>query len=476
MLRILVPVVLLATPTLRAERIVTLGDSLTFAYEAEFGFKFEFVEPPIGDGFGPTVRNWAEILNNPAYRKSSFDLGPRREITNYLTFPFSTLLIRHESNWAIPGLKIDQLRRFMEGSAFFTDLIGENPEFGLLAAALNLTSFDEAEDFNVTDLENQIRAQAARLTLFIGGNDVRGIYANVYNGLGAGNFTAEFLADTNAILTRVQNLNPSLQIVLVNVPHIGITPDIKSSYPTNPVKTGRVTAVLRDLNQQLAAVATTRGIGYADVFTPTLPLLDEATFCLQGIPFFNSGTTTGDLNHVWLNGELSANFHPNTNAQVLIANEIIHAFNRTYQNGIRPLSATEMLSGILGKSGSEIDMPFATWMTAHGLDSLSVDDDSDGDGLTAGVEFGLGLNPRLDDSEFVTHELTVSNNTPVLRLSYPVRLPTSTRYTLFPASSPDLTSPFTPIPSTSGVDGIDRAMIPVDGGRGFLRLEAHITP
>jgi hypothetical protein len=135
-----------------------------------------------------------------------------------------------------------------------------------------------------------------------------------------------------------------------------------------------------------------------------------------------------------------------------------------------------MLSGILGKSSAQIDMPFPNWMSAYGLDSLPVDDDSDSDGLTAGVEFALGLNPRLHDSEFVANNLTTSNDVPVLMLSYPVRLPAATNYTLFPTTSPDLISPFTPIPSTAGADGLTRALIPVSGGKGFLRLEADTAP
>ncbi len=454
-------------PVSRAEHIVTLGDSLTFAYEAEFGFQYNLGAGPVGDGFGPEVRNWAEILNDPNYRNSSFDLGSPRDIA---LGPF-TLLFRQDFNWAIPGLKVDQLRRFITGTDGFLDLIGENSEFSVLTQALGLSDFDEAVDFDLTGMEDQISNDAARLSLFIGGNDLRGVYGPIYNGNGAGSFVADFIADITAILDRVETLNPNIQVVLVNVPHIGITPLIRDDFPTDPVRTGRVTAVVRDLNQQLRTLASSRGIGYADVFTPTLPLLDEPTLCIQGITFENSGSTSGDSDFVWLNGSLSRNFHPNTNAQAVIANEIIHAFNRTYGTGIAPLSATEILDDLIGKPAGDLDMTFTQWMTRNGLDGLSATDDSDGDSVPAGLEFATGLDPRRNDSEFISSSVTEIGGSGALQLSFPVRLPTSSNFSLTAAASADLSVPFSAVSATAGADGLSRAEIPLNARAGFMRLE-----
>ena len=76
----------------------------------------------------------------------------------------------------------------------------------------------------------------------------------------------DFISDAAAVLDWVLALNPNIQIVVVNVPHIGITPDIKHSYPTDPVKTERVTAVLRELNRQPGASYATfkKGIEHPD--------------------------------------------------------------------------------------------------------------------------------------------------------------------------------------------------------------------
>ena len=458
-----------AAPVRAAEQCVTLGDSLTFAYEAEFCFDVL----GYGDGFDPDeVRNWIEILNDQSYRNESFDQGSRK---NLVAFLFFRLFFRSEYNWALPGLKIEQLRAFVTGEISIEDLIAGDT---LLAPLLTLSNFSATRDFNINDLETQIETTAERLVFFIGGNDVREVYGGIYNGGSAGSFVADFINDAAEILDRVLVLNPNIQIVVVNVPHIGITPDVKNSWPTDPVKTERVTAVLRDLNQQLAGLATARGLGYADVFTPTLSLLGPALLCIHGIPFFNSGSTTGDLDFVWLNGEYSANFHPNTNAQTLIANEIIDAFNTRYQTGIAPLTATEILADLHGKSAAEIDMPFATWMSNYGLTSLPASDDSDGDGIPASVEFATGLNPTLRDSRKISSAWIDNGGTPALDLSYPIRLPVSSRYSLTPAYSADLTTPFAPftVLPTTGADGLAHAVLPLSGGKGFMRLESTVGP
>lgn len=465
-----------AAPLLAVDHIVTLGDSLTFAYEGEFGFKITipFVGT-YGDGFGSSVRNWIEILGAPAYRNAYFDQGSRKSIT----LLGKTLFLRQEYNWAIPGLKIDEMRRFVLGQASLLDLLEESDNFATLGTALSLSDFDEDEDFNVTDMNDQIRNTAQRLVFFIGGNDVRGIYGDVYDGGSAGTFTDDFISDATAILDRVRELNPNIQLVVVAVPHIGITPDIKSSWPTDPVKTGRVTALLQDLNTRLATVAKQHNAEFADVFSTTLSLLQSAPLCLHGLTFTNTGSTSGDLNYVWLNGPLSANFHPNTNAQAVIANTIVRSFNKRYHTGIAPLSATEMLGGLLGKSASQIDMTFANWATGFGLTGLAETSDSDGDGVPAGIEFAVGLDPTQRDGDQIASAVVPVSGGSALELAFAQRLPASTRFTLQATQSTTLTSPFTavtPAP-TAGTDGLLRAQLPISGAsRGFLRLESTVAP
>ena len=151
---LLVGFLLQASPVPAAEQCVTLGDSLAFAYEAVFGFR---VSDPIvgtfGDNFGPNVRNWVEILNNTSYRHQQFDIGARSTYRLFL----KTLFFRHEYNWALPGLKIEQLRSFVTGESTFRDLIGADPDLSLLLA---LETLDQDTAFQLGDLENQVRNTA----------------------------------------------------------------------------------------------------------------------------------------------------------------------------------------------------------------------------------------------------------------------------------------------------------------------------
>ncbi len=468
-------------PARAAEQIVTLGDSLTFAYEAEFGFQVTIFNPSTlrfetyGDGFDATVRNWVETLNNPAYRHEWFDIGAR---DNFALLG-KEYLFRHEFNWAIPGATAKQIHDFVTGSKTFTEIVAEDadgPGFSI-GDALVLAGISDS-DFSVTDLQSQIENQAERLTYFVGGNDLRGVYGGIYNSSLTPEeieaFVAGFVADSTVVINQVQTWNPDLPIVIVAVPHIGITPEIRGKYPTDPVKTRRVTEVVRDLNQRLKALADSRGLGFADVFAPTLRLLNGATpLTIHGIPFINDGSTTGNLNYVWLNGEFSANFHPNTNAQVVIANAIVHAFNTTYGDEIPLLTATEMLGGALKKSAAQIDMTFSTWMTGFGLTGLGEIDDSDSDGIPAGVEFGLGLDPTYADSGFVTTGLTAAG----LELSYPLRLPSTTKVVVDAQTSLtlDAFTPLSPRPPLAA-DGYAHALLPWSGDQGFIRLDATLAP
>lgn len=462
-----------------ADQVVTLGDSLTFAYEAEFCFSQTITGfGTIGDGFPLTVRNWIEILSDPAYRGNHFDLGARDNLTvDPPADPPFTKYFRQAHNWAIPGLTVDGMRRFLTGESTFRDLLDDDPGFGTIDLMFDYSDYTPA-DFALSDFQSQVQNTAERMVIFVGGNDINAIYGTIYNGGSAGSFVADFMADMTAILDIVQGLKPNLPIVLVNVPHVGITQLVRESYPFHAVNTERVSAVLRDLNAQLLALANARGIGYADVYSPTLEMTINSGYYLtiHGLGFANQGTTPTNLNPVWLNGTLSKRFHPNTSAQAVVANEIIHAFNDRYNTGIAPLTATEMLVGLLGRTPTQADMTFATWHGNFFLGETTPPggraDDSDGDGIPAGAEFALGLNPERHDSRFVRSRLTGGS----LELSYPIRLASSTRYTLTPQSSNTLSGLFTPVTPTptTGADGLARATIPAGPGKGFLRLKADV--
>lgn len=458
----------LTLPALSGEKVVTIGDSLTFAYEAEFGPSL------ISDGYGTSSKNWIEILsgNQPGtgLRSAWFDLGVR----DTYQILFSPNLFRHEFNWSIPGATASQLRDFVEGSMTFTQIVGQDPTFGQLLAATGITN----NDFAVTDLQQQVTSEASRFVYFVGGNDVRGIYQQVYLGNSDGQaFIDAFMEDATATIDRLQLWNPELPGVIVAVPHIGITPDVRLGYPYNPVSTGRVTAVLAKLNARLRDLAESRGLGFADIFTPTLRLLDPTkNLIIHGLSFQNAGGDPRTTNHafVWLNGSVSDNFHPHTNAHAVVANIIIEAFNETYQSNIPPLTATEILKSLLNRTDAAIDMTFATWMTAYGLTGKPETDDSDRDGIPAGVEFGLGLDPGYDDSHLIRQRWTPAG----IELSYTLRLPSTTRVGIDAQTATSLGafSNLVPRPTRNATTGRAHALLPVSGSRGFIRLKSTVAP
>ena len=454
---------LLAQP-LSGTELITLGDSLTFAYEASFGFKFQVpFGPTYGDGMNPEeVKNWAELLDQN--RNEYFDLGERQSMQVPLGPLNLDLYLRQKKNWAIPGLKIDQLRRFMTSNAGFLELLTETPEFGPLSTLLTNASID----FAIEDLEEQIRDSEGRLVFFIGGNDLDFQYSKLYEGEDTGTFLADYLSDATVILDRVQELNPDLPIVLVGIPHVGITPRTKSTFPTDPVKTARATKFIKGLNQDLAELAQSHGIGFADIFSATLPLLSENPLSVYGVPINNSGSTTGDLDFAWLNGPYSINFHPNTSAQALIANEIVCAFNRTYQTGIPPLTASEIVVDLLGKEPEEVDMSFSSWADSYSLPGIDEQDDGDNDLYPAGLEFALGLNPLVKDSDKII--------TSQRGIAYSIRLQNSSHVSLVPTTTSDLQNPFQPLPVPAvGTNGLFQVQIPSTSDKGFLRLEATLS-
>lgn len=454
-----------ALPSPGAGQVVILGDSLSKEYE--FSFRF--------DGFGDpdSVRNWIEILDEE--RPEFFDTGSRLD----LSLLFIDIFFRHRYNWAVPGAKMPQLSAFLRGELEFVEFFtGSDPT--TFEQVINaIAGLIDDGDFAVAELDDQIRHSAERIVLLAGGNDADEVYRELYEAdpsFDAAAWVDEFLAEAAFIMDWVLERNPGIEFVVVALPHVGITPKVKASHPTDSVKTARVTTVMRQLNQGLQALAQERKIAFADIFEPMLRLLDSGPLCIHGVPFHNdippSGSDPGSLNYVWLNGTASDGFHPNTNGQIVVANEIIRAFNEFYGSGIAPLTATEMLQDWLGK---DPEVSFASWLDCYGLAGAGAQDDRDHDRLPAALEFGVGGDPLRYDPWQVEISPGRENGAAYLELAYFVRLPGTSHVTLENESSTDL-SEWNPLPADPGPapDGRQRARIPLEGSRGFLRLRATI--
>ena len=381
----------------RAERYMIIGDSLSREYQFEFT---EFDE----------ARNWVEILS--AIRPDDFDFGKLRTID--LGFINSSWDINsHAYNWALPTFGADEYNGLLQGSGFADRLFQQ----------LIDPAYDDTE----------------RAVIFLGGNDIDRIYNEIYQGRDTDNSGVKAIfSDIEDILNEVEDQNSDLDIVLVNVPHVGATPEVKSVHPTNPVKTKRVSDAIELLNRQLKKLADEHDAAFADVYTLTRGLIDPGPLCIGGVPFINEGNDDGDPDYVWLGGPLAANFHPNTNGQAIVARAIVDAINEKFDENIPPLTDSEILESVLGISP---DMPFETWIAGFGVPSGKdgPNDDPDGDGVKNLVECALDMHPlRPDAHRLPTPAVVTLGEVPYLSMSYKPRMQECSYLSLVPQQSSDL--------------------------------------
>lgn len=325
-----------------AEQCVVIGDSLTKEYEVEFPALFP-TNPASWDS-----RNWIEILHER--RKTWFDLG---EFDGYA----DPRLTGHEHNWAFPGATTTEIK----------------------------TQLSRIQNFWwIMELEGQIEDQAERIVIFAGGNDVDSYYGQIYNGASAASYINTTRDNLQWIVDYVRGVKGNIPIVLVSVPHLGCAPDVQRQYPTDAIKTARVTAALDSLNSQLATFAQLRNIGFVPgVYQLTKDIITQP-FRVSGIEFYREADMDARPRYVF-SGD---GFHPAVVAHGKIAQMVIEAFRARYPTQITPLSDREIVQNILGL---DPDLPFREWMASQGApagqDGLA--DDPDGDGLANATEFAL---------------------------------------------------------------------------------------
>lgn len=327
--------------SVRAEQCLVIGDSLTKEYEVEFTGLFP------GNPASWQARNWIEILHQ--HRTGWFDTGA------FSTYGYPRLT-GHRFNWAIPGATTTEIKTQMT----------------------NFTS-----QFWIGTFEDQLRHDVERVVIFAGGNDADSYYANLYNGFVGPEVTNTTLSNLQWLVNYVRTVNASLPIVLVSVPHVGCTPKVQQGYPTDPVKTGRVTAAMDALNANLAAWAQTQGIGFVPgVYEFTKAIITDP-FRINGIKFYRVADADARTRYAF-SGD---GFHPNTCAHTKIAQLVVEAFNTAYPAAaITPLDDDYIIATVLGLDPA---IPFNEWMTAQGM-SGSFTADSDNDGIANGLEFALG--------------------------------------------------------------------------------------
>jgi len=326
--------------TLRAEQCLVIGDSLTKEYEEEFPALYP------SNPASWQARNWIELLHQN--RTDWFDTGTWGAYSD-------PRLTGHAYNWAFPGATTTDIRNQLSSIYNF---------------------------WWTNTLKDQLRNVAERVVIFAGGNDADSYYANLYNGTADASVTNTTYGNLQWIISFVRGVNPSIPIVLVSVPHVGCTPKIQQGYPTDPVKTARVTAAMDSLNASLAAYAQSIGIGFVPgVYQFTKSLISQP-FRIQGIEFYRVADADSRTRYAF-SGD---GFHPNTCAHTKIAQMVVDAFNAQYPaTVITPVSDSYIISTLLRL---DPNIPFTEWLASVGQ-SGSFTADSNGNGIPNGVEFAL---------------------------------------------------------------------------------------
>jgi lysophospholipase L1-like esterase len=182
------------------------------------------------------------------------------------------------------------------------------------------------------------------VVIFAGGNDVDDWYGAVYNGSSATTRIKAIRDNLMNIVDYVRSVRSSVPIVLVSVPHVGISPDVQRQYPTDTVKTGRVTAALDTLNAQLASSARTRGVAFADgVYTFTKSLI-TTRFFIGGVEIYRTADDESRPQYAFSKD----GFHPATAPHARIAQIILDTFKKRWPSpNITPLPDSEILRDVL---------------------------------------------------------------------------------------------------------------------------------
>lgn len=337
---VITSLLLLMSFALRAEQCLVIGDSLTKEYEEEFPALYP------NNPASWQARNWIELLHQN--RTDWFDTGTWSAYSD-------PRLTGHAYNWAFPGATTTDIRNQLSSIYNF---------------------------WWTNTLKDQLRNVAERVVIFAGGNDADSYYADLYNGTADASVTDTTYGNLQWIISFVRGVNPSIPIVLVSVPHVGCTPKIQQGYPTDPVKTARVTAAMDALNASLASYAQSIGIGFVPGGYEFTKSLISQPFRIQGIEFYRMADADARTRYAF-SGD---GFHPNTCAHTKIAQMVVDAFNAYYPaTVITPVSDSYIISTLLGL---DPNIPFTEWLASVGQ-SGSFTADSNGNGIPNGVEFAL---------------------------------------------------------------------------------------
>jgi hypothetical protein len=284
----------------------------------------------------------------------------------------------------------------------------------------------------------------------------------------------------------VKTANPSLPIVVCAVPHVGCAPEVKAQWPTDPVRTGRITTALDALNADLKVwTENTLGGAWVDTYSLTKDLISGG-FTLGGVTFINDSDvkTAGDPVSAHNRYIFSHDgFHPTSTVQAVIAQKVQAALAAKYPakfGSSPPLTDRELLVSVLE---IPVSTGFDEFMAASGAPAAQrgADQDADGDGLSNIVEFALAGNNPFGSSAPVLPVSVFDNSgpVPVLKMTWTPRYSSNVYAALVCQQSVALNT-WTDVPAaqiTANADGSVTARVPRPAsGPLFLRLKVTVTP
>lgn len=488
--------ILATVPAPGAAHLLILGDSLSKEYEISFpGVPLAGVAGL--DAANPGARNWNEIL--ASRRNVFFDQGTFK---SSVFAPWTDLrLLGHEYNWAVPGADSRQLRDLLTGQNL--NEISDDPSFSQFIA---LASEWPQSSARIT-AQLQAAGGAAGAVIFIGGNDLnsgspdpaasvngnRITYGTIYAGDGTGvgdpqPLMNSILSNIQQIATFVRDGNPTIPLAICAVPHVGATPDVKSKFPTDTVRTGRVTTALHTLNAQLKTwTETTVGGVWVDTPQSTFETLITTPLTLGGIRFETAADplTSADSPSAHTRYLFAKDgFHATTVPQALLARDILDKMRAAYPavyGAAAPLTTREILVDVCGLPAMT---GFNEYLADQGVDAGKRGplDDPDADGVPNLVEFALaGKSAGTSDAGTPATQLFLdtSGAQPVLSLEWTPRFADNIACSITCQASGDLAT-WVDVPESvivTSPSGTRTASAPLpEEGKAYLRLKITATP
>jgi len=238
------------------------------------------------------------------------------------------------------------------------------------------------------------------VVIWLGANDFRGNYGRLYDGESGDSLVDGLIDDLGRVIDYVQDRNPDLQIVVLNMPDLGATPNKRAAHP-DPEKRARVTAVTEAANVAIAQLVADKGVVVANAYRQTERLVQGVPRYFGAVEIVNDADEDNNPRYQFTRDGL----HANTAAQIEIARLIVAAFNQGYGAGIAQINDAEALK-LLGIDPNE---PYFEWVESYAVAKRGFKKDEDADGVPLLAEYAFSLNPTVKDRD----QLPVSVGGPV---------------------------------------------------------------